>query len=150
MTQDNLKPTRFVVLPSAIDAKGKTNTVIIEPRFLTDSGHRTEDCKWFDPKGLNLRVGHLYDIGVSEDGTKFGIKRATWAGAFDDPRVLGWQAREKATDALRAAKARERKEASDSSALEVALDPIRKARSAVPYPARLAFDLWVLNYIRKE
>ena len=73
-----------------------------------------------------------------------------WLREYSDKaQVLAWQAKEKSFDAMQAAKAREKRESSDSSALEEALKPIARAYSALPYPQRLAFEVWVLSTIKK-
>lgn len=93
-----------------------------------------------------FRVGHVYDLEQTEDG-KFKLKAASYVGPFDDKeQAAQWEAAE---EARRIVKAAESREAKSKGALSDPLAVIRNARHALPPPHRLAFDLWLLNEIRR-
>ena len=138
----------YVVLPTVIN-KDKKPCLRLAPI------DNTEDELWFvkgKSLGGGMHVGHVYSIPTAIEGTKrilsFGFKK--WVGEFTDKsKTLAWQAAEKGLDATLAARAREKRESSDASALEAALKPIAQAYSEVPYPHRLAFEVWVLSVLRR-
>lgn len=145
---------RFVVLPTWVNKDGKkfVSVALVE----NVNGGNDDGYGWIYALGKDNRrlcVGHEYWIPFMEkpDGGKslyFG--RAKWVGQHADrARVVNWQAAERAATSKAAAQAREKREATDDSALRDALEPLAAAYQKLPYPSRLGFEVWVLSVLRR-
>ncbi len=143
-------PTRgeYVVRHGWVDDKGKAKVVLLALANLEEpltfaAGKAT----------AGLRVGHVYSIPVvikDRDTQSFVFGNKTWVREFEDKdKVLEWQAAQKAADIRRDALRLEAKEATSTSGLDEALEPIRRAYLRLPYPHRAAFEVYVLATLRR-
>ena len=140
---------RFVVLPLWVSPKDGKKHMVLAP---VDS--IAQEMVYSQTKdNRRLCVGHEYYIPFLEKpdgGSSVYFGRAKWRGQHADrDRVLAWQAQERAATAKDAAHAREKREATDDSALVEALQPLAEAYQKLPYPSRLGFEVWVLSVLRR-
>lgn len=140
-------------MPFGTDAKGKAFLKLSEVGSLEDGYPLLGDPACFSMSRTiiagRFAVGHVYEIPVSADGTKFSLGKKSWLCCHPDSQLVeGWQATEKTRKLLAEAEAVERREASGTSRLEPHLKALRAVRFRLTAPQRLAFDVWLLNSIR--
>lgn len=105
--------------------------------------------KFFSGRG----VGQTYTIPTTQlpEGKVtlyFGERK--WEGLWkDEERCLQEQAKQRASEVTATAKAKEAREATSTSTLDEPLRKLGRAYADLPAPHRLAFELWVLQRIRR-
>lgn len=99
-----------------------------------------------------LRVGHVYEIPVKNEGRTFVISAAKWIRQYEDTEaVQRWQAAQVALEARIQRRKIEKREATNASGLEDSIAPLRKAYQRLAFSNdRLAFELWLLTQLRKQ
>lgn len=93
------------------------------------------------------RIGHIYEIEHDESTYRFGT--TVWQREFTDTNLVRiWQAAYQADRSLAQAKAIERREATNDSALLHNVDVLRTAYRTLAPSQRLGFETWILNKLR--
>lgn len=147
MADDTRKTERFVVLPQGKLISGK-----IALRFAPESSPTEVAALEYNRKRHQLlRVGHVYEFDSANDRTTFWVSSSKWVGEYSDKaKVLEWQAEQKAADLAAALAATQKREATNTSGLDEAIEPLRKAYQSLIPPQRLAFELYVLSVMRRR
>lgn len=147
MSDLEVKIEEFVVQNDAILQSGKVGVAFSR---VSDTKH-TRLVLNKDKTTRRLHVGQVYEIPTTNDGNSFLTGRIRWLRQFEDKvKVAEWQAAQRADDIRLAAVALEKKMSSSSSVIEELVEPLRKAYQDVPYPNRLAFEMYVLSVMRRK
>lgn len=102
--------------------------------------------------GTSMAVGHVYRISGDEEGDHLRLDFSTreWVREHDnEAAVMEWQAQTTAADRAARAKAMEKREATNTSALDRATEQLRRAYKRIPAGDRIAFEVWLLAQLRK-
>lgn len=143
-------PTRYVVTPDRQLKSGKYGLALM---LLDEAGKAVEnDVRVYvhDKSTRRFQVGHIYEIPTN--GTRISLSAVQYIGQYkaDNEKLLAWQAQAKAQQLGLNLAAREKREATDDSALVAALAPVAKAYGKLTHPQRLPFELWVLSVLRRK
>lgn len=97
-----------------------------------------------------LRVGHVYTIYGSEDGNSLDAKSSQWLEEYKDAeQVAAWQAQYQCDEVERNRINLEKREATNTSGLEHSLGKLQAAYRKLRPADRPAFELWLLNQLRR-